>query len=65
MADEPGIRPVVLTMVVPLLELTRFMVPEENALVEGAEIHPVLQQHGSLYVDNDVKMRLKLELTRG
>ena len=41
------------------------MVPEENALIKGAEIHPVLQQHGSLYVDNDVKMRLKLELTRG
>ena len=41
------------------------MVPEENALVKGAEIHPVLQQHGSLYVDNDVKMRLKLELTKG
>ncbi|MFC2030378.1 FHA domain-containing protein [Chloroflexota bacterium] len=40
------------------------MVPEENALLEGAEIHPVLQQHGSLYVDSDVKMRLKLELTR-
>ncbi|MFZ1404356.1 MAG: hypothetical protein WAW03_14775 [Anaerolineae bacterium] len=27
------------------------------------EIHPVQQVHGALYVDNDVKIRLKLELT--
>jgi pimeloyl-ACP methyl ester carboxylesterase len=39
-------------------------IPEESAVLEGAEIHPVRQHHGSLYVDNDVKMRLKLELTR-
>jgi pSer/pThr/pTyr-binding forkhead associated (FHA) protein len=40
------------------------MIPEDNAILEGAEIHPVLQHHGSLYADSDVKMRLKLELTR-
>lgn len=40
------------------------MVPEDSAVLEGVEIHPVYQHHGSLYVDNDVKMRLKLELTR-
>ena len=39
-------------------------VPESSAVMEGTEIHPVQQYHGSLYVDNDVKMRLKLELTR-
>ncbi|MEW5718713.1 MAG: FHA domain-containing protein [Chloroflexota bacterium] len=39
-------------------------VPETSAVVEGSEIHPVQQYHGSLYVDNDVRMRLKLELTR-
>jgi pSer/pThr/pTyr-binding forkhead associated (FHA) protein len=39
-------------------------VPESSAIVEGSEIHPVQQYHGSLYVDHDVKMRLKLELTR-
>ncbi len=33
-------------------------------MLEGSEIHPVQQYHGSLFVDNDVKMRLKLELTR-
>lgn len=37
-------------------------VPEESALLKGAEIHPVLQHHGALYADNDVKMRLKREL---
>ena len=37
---------------------------EKSGVVEGSEIHPVQQYHGSLYVDNDVKMRLKLELTR-
>lgn len=35
---------------------------EERALLKGAEIHPVLQHHGALYADNDVKMRLKREL---
>lgn len=39
-------------------------IPEVSAVLEGAEIHPVRQHHGALYVDNDVKMRLKLELTR-
>jgi pSer/pThr/pTyr-binding forkhead associated (FHA) protein len=38
-------------------------VPEKSAVLEGTEIHPVQQYHGSLFVDNDVKMRLKLELT--
>jgi hypothetical protein len=40
-------------------------VPETSAVLEGSEIHPVCQYHGSLYTDNDVMMRLKLELTRG
>ena len=40
-------------------------IPERSAVLEGSEIHPVQQYHGTLYVDNDVKMRLKLELTRG
>jgi len=39
-------------------------IPERSAVREGTEIHPVQQYHGALYVDNDVKMRLKLELTR-
>jgi pSer/pThr/pTyr-binding forkhead associated (FHA) protein len=39
-------------------------VPETSAVLKGSEIHPVQQYHGALYVDNDVKMRLKLELTR-
>jgi pSer/pThr/pTyr-binding forkhead associated (FHA) protein len=37
---------------------------EQSAFLQGSEIHPVYQHHGSLFVDNDVKMRLKLELTR-
>lgn len=37
---------------------------ESSTVLEGSEIHPVQQYHGSLFVDNDVKMRLKLELTR-
>ena len=40
------------------------MIPQESGILPGAEIHPVRQQHGSLYVDDDVRMRLKLELTR-
>jgi hypothetical protein len=40
------------------------MIPQDSAILRGAEIHPVRQQHGSLYVDDDVRMRLKLELTR-
>lgn len=39
-------------------------IPTTSAVLAGSEIHPVQQHHGSLYVDNDVKMRLKLELTR-
>ncbi|HUA63780.1 MAG TPA: FHA domain-containing protein [Verrucomicrobiae bacterium] len=39
-------------------------VPERSAVLEGAEIHPVEQYHGSLHADNDVKKRLKVELTR-
>jgi pSer/pThr/pTyr-binding forkhead associated (FHA) protein len=37
---------------------------EHSAFLEGSEIHPVQQYHGSLFVDNDVKMRLKLELAK-
>jgi pSer/pThr/pTyr-binding forkhead associated (FHA) protein len=37
-------------------------VPENSAILEGADFHPVRQQHGVLFVDNDVKMRLRLEL---
>jgi pSer/pThr/pTyr-binding forkhead associated (FHA) protein/pimeloyl-ACP methyl ester carboxylesterase len=39
-------------------------VPSGSAVLKNSEIHPVLQEHGSLYVDDDVKMRLKVELTR-
>jgi pSer/pThr/pTyr-binding forkhead associated (FHA) protein len=39
-------------------------IPEQSAVLPGSEIHPVQQYHGSLFVDNDVKMRLKIELTR-
>jgi pSer/pThr/pTyr-binding forkhead associated (FHA) protein len=39
-------------------------VPEHSAILEGSEIHPVQQEHGVLFVDNDVKMRLKIELMR-
>ena len=39
-------------------------IPETSAILEGSEIHPVQQYHGVLFVDNDVKMRLKLELAR-
>lgn len=37
---------------------------EQSAFLPGSEIHPVHQHHGALFVDNDVKMRLKLELLR-
>jgi pSer/pThr/pTyr-binding forkhead associated (FHA) protein len=36
---------------------------QKSSVLESSEIHPVQQYHGSLFVDNDVKMRLKLELT--
>jgi pSer/pThr/pTyr-binding forkhead associated (FHA) protein len=39
-------------------------VPENSAILSGSEIHPVQQHHGALYVDNDVKMRLKHELLK-
>jgi pSer/pThr/pTyr-binding forkhead associated (FHA) protein len=39
-------------------------IPDCSTVMEGVEIHPVHQYHGTLYVDGDVKMRLKLELTR-
>src|SRR3990172_4231898 len=34
-------------------------IPERSAVLPQTKIHPVSQHHGSLYVDNDVKMRLK------
>ncbi len=37
---------------------------ELSAFLPGSEIHPVHQHHGALYIDNDVKMRLKMELLR-
>lgn len=37
-------------------------VPQQSAFLPGSDIHPVQQHHGALFVDNDVKMRLKLEL---
>jgi len=37
---------------------------EQSAFLPGSDIHPVHQHHGALFVDNDVRMRLKLELTR-
>ncbi|MGA3211708.1 MAG: hypothetical protein ABSD20_10405, partial [Terriglobales bacterium] len=39
-------------------------VPEFSAVLPGAEIHPVRQYHEALHVDNDVKKRLTVELTR-
>lgn len=40
------------------------LIPEASSLLAGSEMHPVHQHHGSLHSDSDVKMRLKLELTR-
>jgi hypothetical protein len=37
---------------------------QSSATLAGSEIHPVQQHHGALFVDNDVKMRLKMELMR-
>jgi hypothetical protein len=37
-------------------------VPQNSTILPGADVHPVAQSHGALYVDNDVKMRLKIEL---
>jgi len=39
------------------------VVPQSSTILPGADVHPVAQSHGALYVDNDVKMRLKIELT--
>jgi pSer/pThr/pTyr-binding forkhead associated (FHA) protein len=39
-------------------------IPQSSAVLEGTEIYPVRQYHGSLFIDHDVKMLLKLELTR-
>ena len=39
-------------------------IPSTSAVLPKTEIHPVQQDHGALYIDDDVKMRLKLELTR-
>ncbi len=35
-----------------------------SAVLPGSDIHPVQQYHGALFVDNDVRMRLKLDLAR-
>jgi hypothetical protein len=40
-------------------------VPESSAVLPRTEIHPVRQYHGTLFNDQDVKMRLKLELLQG
>jgi pSer/pThr/pTyr-binding forkhead associated (FHA) protein len=40
------------------------MVPEVSATIKGADVHPIRQYHGTLHGDNDVKKRLKVELTR-
>lgn len=37
-------------------------IPTCSAVLEGAEIHPVHQSHGALYVDEDVRVRLRYEL---
>lgn len=37
---------------------------EKSAILAGSEIHPIQQYHGSLFADNDVKIRLRLELAR-
>jgi pimeloyl-ACP methyl ester carboxylesterase len=39
-------------------------VPSGSAVLKESEIHPVFQEHGSLFVDDSVRMRLKVELTR-
>ena len=38
-------------------------VPESMALLKGVDIHPIQQYHGTLHIDQDVKKRLKVELT--
>ncbi len=39
-------------------------IPISSAILEGAEFHPVHQSHGALFVDNDVRFRLKIELAK-
>ncbi len=39
-------------------------ITQGSAVLSGSEIHPVQQHHGKLFVDNDVRMRLKIELMR-
>ena len=39
-------------------------VAERYSYLQGADIHPVKQHHGSLWNDNDVKMRIRLELLK-
>jgi pimeloyl-ACP methyl ester carboxylesterase len=46
-------------------ELGDGSVPEVSTLLPGAEIHPVHQNHGALFTDSDVKMRLRMELVGG
>lgn len=38
-------------------------VPQNSTVLPGADVHPVAQSHGALFVDTDVLMRLKVELT--
>lgn len=52
------------TQLKPIKESGDDTVPESSAILDRSEIHPVQQHHGALYVDNDVKMRLKLELLK-
>ena len=37
-------------------------VAEKWAFLKGADLHPVKQYHGALWTDDDVRLRLKLEL---
>ncbi len=39
-------------------------VVDQYGYLQGADIHPVKQQHGSLWTDKDVKMRLRIELLK-
>lgn len=39
-------------------------VVEESAILDGAEIHPVRQDHGALFTDPDVQRRLRYELMK-
>jgi pimeloyl-ACP methyl ester carboxylesterase len=39
-------------------------IPVSSAILDGADFHPVKQSHGALFVDNDVRFRLKLELLK-